>query len=163
MYFRRLFLLFSPRDDGPSNVRTEPKFIVFLSQLLLLFRVCPVCKADGLLTEHRVIGTMVEIASFCANPKCQKRENIWRSQPEMPGTKIAAGNFLLSFAILVGGASATKVRTVFNHMGLACISLQTYYAHQRVMIYYNDSFLTGINLVIYELHSNRRCLAHDHY
>ena len=134
-------------DDGPSNVRTEPKFIVFLSQLLLLFRVCPVCKADGLLTEQRVIGTMIEIASFCANPKCQKRETIWRSQPEMPGTKIAAGNFLLSFAILVAGASATKVRTVFNHMGLACISFQTYYAHQRVMVIDSDSSSTGINLV----------------
>eukprot|EP00112_Aurelia_sp_Birch-Aquarium-sp1_P013363 Seg2834.2 transcript_id=Seg2834.2/GoldUCD/mRNA.D3Y31 product="hypothetical protein" protein_id=Seg2834.2/GoldUCD/D3Y31 len=81
----------------------------FLSQLLLLFRVCPLCKADGLLTEQRVIRTMIEIASFCANPKCQKKESIWRSQPEMPGKKIPAGNFLLSFAILVAGAISASV------------------------------------------------------
>ena len=115
MYFKGKFIFFRPMDYGPSSVRTEPQFIVFLSQLLLLFHVCPVCKADGLLPEQRVIGTIIEIASFCANPKCQKRETIRRSQPEMPGARIAAGNFLLSFKILVAGASATKVRTVFNH------------------------------------------------
>ena len=60
----------------------------------------------------------------------------------MPGTKIAAGNFLLSLAILVAGASATKVRTVFNHMGLACISLQTYYTHQNV---WNMTAFFGLN------------------
>ena len=65
----------------------------------------------------------------------------------MPGTKIAAGNFLLSFAVLAAGASATKVRTVFTLMGLACISLQTYHAHRRLMIIDSDSFSTWINLV----------------
>ncbi len=119
-------------EDGPKDVRGEKKFIVFLSQLLLLFHVCPACKQDGLLAEARVIGTMVEIASSCANPNCKDKERLWRSQPDMPGTRIPAGNFLLSFAILVAGASATKIRTVFSHMGLSCISLSTYFSHQKV-------------------------------
>jgi len=38
----------------------------------------------------------------------------------MPGTKMPAGNLLLSFAILVGGGSASKVMQIFKHMGLAC-------------------------------------------
>ena len=127
-----LLFTFSPEDNGPKDVRTEGKFIVFPSQLLLLFHVCPACKQDGLLAEPRVIGTMVEIASSCANPNCKEKERLWRSQPDMPGTRIPAGNFLLSFAILVAGASATKIKTVFSHMGLSCISLSTYFSHQKV-------------------------------
>lgn len=49
----------------------------------------------------------------------------------MPGTKIPAGNFLLCFAILLAGGSASKVIQIFNHMGLACISLSTFFRHQR--------------------------------
>jgi hypothetical protein len=55
----------------------------------------------------------------------------------MTGTKIPAGNFLLSFAILVAGKSATKVLRVFNHMGLKCISLSTFFKHQRVGVVHN--------------------------
>ena len=131
----------------------EGKFIVFLSQLLLLFRVCPACKQDGLLAEARVIGTMVEIASSCANPNCLDKERLWRSQPDMPGTRIPAGNFLLSFAIVVAGASATKIKTVFNHMGLSCISLSTYFSHQKANdpSYNNklDSFVNSLLVYIF--------------
>ena len=35
----------------------------------------------------------------------------------MPGTKILAGNFLISMAVLFGGGSFTKVRQIL-HMGL---------------------------------------------
>ena len=105
-----LHFIFSPEDNGPKDIRTKGNFIVFLSQLLL-FRVCQACKQDGLLAEPRVIWTMVEIASSCANPNCKDNKRLWRSQPDMPGTRIPAGNFLLSFAILVAGASATKIRT----------------------------------------------------
>jgi hypothetical protein len=63
---------------------------------------------------------MAEVTSTCANPKCG-RTTKWFSQPYMTGTKIPAGNFLLSLAILVAGTSATKFLPVFNHMGLKCI------------------------------------------
>lgn len=75
-----------------NNIRTEPKFIVFLSQLLLLFQFCPLCKASNPMVEAKAIGTMVEVRNVCINPECRK-ELIWRSQPS--GTKIPAGNFLL--------------------------------------------------------------------
>ncbi|XP_065068035.1 uncharacterized protein LOC135693467 [Rhopilema esculentum] len=61
-------------ENGSGTVRTEPKFIVFLSQLLLLLRVCHTCKADGLLTTYRVIGTMIEVSTLCANPMCSKKK-----------------------------------------------------------------------------------------
>lgn len=78
------------------------------------------------------VGTMVVVKTKCQNPKCPKKENVWNSQPNMTGTKIPAGNFLLCFSILLAGASASKVLQVFSNMGLACINISTYFEHQRV-------------------------------
>lgn len=113
-------------------MRSEPKFVVFLSQLLLLFQICPMCKTSNPLVKTRQIGTMVEVKTTCANIHCPSNENVWRSQPEMRGTRMPAGNLLLCFAILVAGGSASKVFRVFKHMGLACLSLRTFFKHQKV-------------------------------
>ena len=130
-----LFYILSFSTNKPNgNLRTEPKYVVFLSQLFLLFYICPSCKADNPLVETTECGTMVTVHTHCGNPECKQRESVWHSQPNMEGTKIAAGNFLLRFAILLAGASASKVLTVFYHMGLSCISLRTFYNHQRVRL-----------------------------
>jgi hypothetical protein len=126
MLFFRIFL-----DD--SNLRREPKFIVFFTQLLALFKFCPSCKFDHPLVEVQENVTMAEVTTTCANPKCGKTSK-WFSQPYMTGTMIPAGNFLLSFAILVAGTSATKTLRVFKHMGLKCISLSTFFKHQHVSV-----------------------------
>jgi hypothetical protein len=88
-------------------VKSEVKFIVFINKLLLLFHICPFCKADGLLVDWKLIGTMLELTSSCANICCTGKTFKWKSQPEMRGTMMPAGNFLLSFATLVSGSSAT--------------------------------------------------------
>jgi hypothetical protein len=87
------------------NVRTESKFIVFFTQLLMLFQICRVCKSDKTLVEVNLHGTMAEVKTTCINPYCGERTT-WFSQPYFPGTNIAAGNLLLSFGILVAGTSA---------------------------------------------------------
>ncbi|KAK3703272.1 hypothetical protein QZH41_010164 [Actinostola sp. cb2023] len=115
-------------DSG--SLRHQPKFIVFLSKLLLLFNVCPTCKTNNPFVETQVIGTMVEVTTKCFNPHCPHPKNVWQSQPNMTGTKMPAMNFLLCFSILVSGASPSKVFQVFKHMGLSCISLKTYFKHQ---------------------------------
>ena len=112
-----------------SNLRKEPKFIVFFTQLLALFKFCHACKHESPLVEVGANGTMAEVTSTCGN--CGNTTK-WFSQPNMPGTKIPAGNFLLSFGILVAGTPAKKVLRVFQHMGLKCIARSTYFAHQRV-------------------------------
>ena len=116
-----------------KNLRTEPKHIVFLSQLLLLFQFCHTCKADNPTVETSEIGTEAVVKTTCNNPKCQK-QNTWYSQPLMPGYRIPAGNFLLCLCILLTGGSATKVFQMFNHMGLGCVSLTTFFNYQRVCI-----------------------------
>lgn len=95
------------------NLRTEPKFIVFLTQLLALFQICRVCKSDKTLVEVNSHGAMAEVKTTCVTPDCGKQSK-WFSQPLFPGTKIAAGKLLLSFGILVAGASATKVFRVYS-------------------------------------------------
>ena len=131
-----------------SNLRKEPKFVVFFTQLLALFKFCHACKHDRPLVEVAANGTMAEVTSTCGN--CGNTSK-WFSQPNMTGTKIPAGNFLLSYGILVAGTSATKVLRVFHHMGLKCIALSTYFAHQRVglvMIFNNKLHeLLNINCI----------------
>ena len=91
------------------------------------------CHQSEPLLKVSQVGTMVTITTHCKNPECGKHF-VWKSQQQMPETRIYAGNFLLSFAILVAGSSASKVLQVMKHMGLACISLPTYFRHQRVSI-----------------------------
>lgn len=114
-----------------KNLRTEPKHIVFLSQLLLLFRFCHICKADNPTVETSEIGTEAVVKTSCNNPECMK-QSTWYSQPLIPGYRIPAGNFLLCLCILLTGGSATKVLQMFKHMGLGCVSLGTFFKYQRV-------------------------------
>ena len=108
-------VLFCRESRNFESMRTEPKFIVFLSQLLLLFNTCPTCKSDEPFIETSVIGTMVKVKTQCLNPHCPLPINTWRSQPIMTGTKMAAMNFLLCFSALVSGASSSKTFLVFRN------------------------------------------------
>ena len=126
-------ILFFRVPNKEYNIRTEPKFIVFFTQLLTLFQICRACKSDKTLVEVNSHGTMAEVKTICVNPDCGKQTKRF-SQPCFPGTKIAAGNLLLSFGILVAGTSATKVFRVLNHMGMTCVSLTTFLKYQRVSL-----------------------------
>ena len=100
--------------DG--NLRTEPKHIVFLSQLLLQFRFCHTCKADNPVVETKAVGTKAVVTTICSNPTCPQTTTTWNSQPLVPGTKISARNLLLCMSILFGGGSISKVRQILLHM-----------------------------------------------
>ena len=116
--------------DG--NLRTEPKHIVFLSQLLLLFRFCHSCKANNPLVATKTVGTKAVVTTTCGNPTCPQKTTTWHSQPLVSGTKISAGNLLLCMSILLGGGSISKVHQIFLHMGLGCVSLNSYFRYQKV-------------------------------
>ena len=76
---------------------------------------------------------MAEVITTCVKPDCDKKAK-WFSQPNFPGTKIAAGNLLLSFGILAAGTSATKVFRLLKHMGVSCVSLTTFSTYQKVSL-----------------------------
>lgn len=129
---------FNGKPDGDliltiagKSLKSEPKHIVFLSQLLVLFNFCHICKADNPSVEARQIGKKAIVTSTCCNPKCPKPVNHCHSQPNMPDSGIAAGNFLLCMAILLAGGSASKGFQIFAHMGLGCASLNTFFKCQR--------------------------------
>ena len=119
-----------------KDLQTEPKYIAFLSQLLLLFHFCPSCKSDNPLVETKQVGTLLEVKTICGNTNCSNRENVWFSQPNIPGSRIPAGNFLLSFSILFSGCSPSKVLNLCRHIGIAGISLRTYFKLQHVSYEY---------------------------
>lgn len=129
--FNYMILFFCRLPLKGSNLRSEPKHIVFLTKLLLLFKFCTICKADNPLVEARENGSEVIVKTTCINQKCQK-EQTWYSQPLLPNSKIPAGNFLLCMSTLLSGGSATKVFQVFRHMGLGCVSINTFFKFQRV-------------------------------
>ena len=113
-----------------KNPREEPKGIVFLSKLLLLFQHCHLCFSANPALSVTQTGTMMTIQSSCS--RCSDTF-IWQSQPNLLG-KFPAGNLLLSFAILCAGASVNKVLLVFRHMGKLIYSEPTYYYHQRHLL-----------------------------
>ena len=49
--------------------------------------------------------------------------------------KHPVGNILLSLAVLMGGASVSKVLLLFRHLGLCCYSPRTFFSHQRSFIF----------------------------
>ena len=110
--------------------REEPKGIVFLSKLLLLFQFCHLCVFTKPKVAVTQTGTMLTIVSECSN--CGETYT-WRSQPDLLG-KFPAGNLLLSFAVLCAGAPLRKVLLVFRHMGLLVYHEPTYYYHQRHLL-----------------------------
>ncbi len=113
-----------------KNIREEPKGIVFLSKLLLLFQFCHLCFFPKPKVAVTQTGTMLTIESECSN--CGETHT-WKSQPDLLG-RFPAGNLLLSFAVLCAGASIRKVLLVFRHMGMLVYHEPTYYYHQRHLL-----------------------------
>lgn len=111
----------------------EPLFIVFYSTLLALFtKFCFKCKEENPQATMRQNGTMVTVSQHCF--KCGENAFQWRSQPFTVG-KYPAGNILLSFAVLMSGASISKVLLIFKHMGLSVYGVRTFFLHQRKFIF----------------------------
>ena len=77
-------------------------------------------------------------------PKCGRDAHTWRSQPFLFG-KFPAGNLLLSFAILMAGASISKINLVFKHMGMSIYTIRTYFNHQK-------NFIFPIVLIYWEIY-----------
>ena len=60
-----------------------------------------------------------------------------------------AGNVLLSFEILMAGASVSKVMLVFKHMGLCSTTCRTFFLHQKrflfpVILYHWEVYREGL-------------------
>ncbi|CAH3043901.1 unnamed protein product [Porites lobata] len=119
-------------EDSSDYHYNQPKFIVFYEMLLKIFLFCFNCKENNPQVSMVQNGTMVTVRQKCA--KCIKGY-VWTSQRMMPHGKYPAGNVLLSLAVLMAGASISKILLVFRHMGLVCYSARTFFKHQRSFLF----------------------------
>ena len=95
----------------------NPSSSFFYSRLLAIFSLfCFKCKEGKPEVNMKKNGTMVTVYQDCR--RCGAKSFEWKSQPLILG-KYPAGNILLSFAILMAGASVTKVLLVCRHLGLS--------------------------------------------
>ena len=100
--------------------------------LLALFSLfCFRCKAGKPKVTMKGWGTMVTVTQTCDD--CCK-SFVWKSQPYVLG-RYPAGNINLSFAVLMAGASISKILLVFKHMGLASFNIRTYFHHQKKFVF----------------------------
>ena len=100
-----------------------------LLQFFNLF--CFKCQAKD---PHVVIknGIMVTVSQDCTI--CGRDAFTWRSQPLVLG-RFPLGNIMMSFGILMAGATVSKVMLFCKHMGLSVYSARTYFFHQRKFLF----------------------------
>ena len=130
-FFTVTFLYFfcaNCRVEEGTPPQDEPKFIVFYSRLLAIFSLfCFNCKEGKPKVSMKRNGTMVTVHQDCGY--CGANSFQWKSQPLTLG-RYPAGNILLSFGILMAGASVSKVLLVCRHMGLSVNCARTFFKHQ---------------------------------
>lgn len=120
-------------EPGTSCYK-EPKFIVFFTKLLCLFSLfCFKCKGEKPRVAMKQRGTMVIVKQHCFT--CGDNSFSWKSQPMMFNGRYPAGNVLLSFSILMAGASISKILLVFKHMGLSAYNARTFFFHQKNFLF----------------------------
>ncbi len=76
---------------------------------------------------------MVTVRQHCYS--CGEDAYTWKSQPMMFNGRYPAGNVLLSFGVLMAGASISKILLVFKHMGLSAYNARTFFFHQKNFLF----------------------------
>ena len=115
-----------------SLARKSPNSLCSTQDYWPYFPCCFNYKEEGPVVSMKKNGTMVTVTQSCRN--CGPKPFVWRSHPLVLG-RYPAGNILLSFAILMAGASVSKVLLVLRHMGISIYSACTYFVHQSKFLF----------------------------
>ena len=95
-----------PSKLKPQTPQNDSKFLVFMEQLDELLHRCPTCGAVVSKRETSTRGSQLCVILKCKNGHIK----IWKSQPMLKG--MAAANLLLASAILLSGATYTKIASL---------------------------------------------------
>ncbi|XP_035689923.1 uncharacterized protein LOC118425254 [Branchiostoma floridae] len=126
----------SSRSAEQEPCSSPPKHGVFLTfwaclvELIATWCSCPSCGCRKLAYKCKEVGTLLKVTLTCTADDCG-HTGTWKSQPFYG--KTAAGNILLSAAILFSGATVTKVLRVLSHMGVAVTCVRSFFRHQDNM------------------------------
>ena len=112
-----------------NNSLKEPKYLVFWSSLLLLFRYCFTCREKTKITSARTRGTLLVVTMKCHN----KHIHTWRSQPIV--NKTGAGNILLSGAILYTGNTFKRISEMFDSINIPHFSRTLFDSIQKSLLF----------------------------
>ncbi|KAJ4942396.1 hypothetical protein JOQ06_012262 [Pogonophryne albipinna] len=117
-----------PLQQTNVDLNAADKFIVCQTQLMSLFPICPSCCGETQGNVEQQEGTYIKIKQVCA--ACGY-EHFWQNQP-MLYRNMPACNLLLSGAIHFSGCMATQTIRMLKLLGLQCISVGTFFRHQRL-------------------------------
>ena len=107
----KLLFLFH-RVDADTEPINEPKFIVFYSMLLAVFKMfCFVVMSPNPSVEMATNGTTATVTQMCRSCGPKKRFK-WMNQPFVIG-RHPAGNLLLSFGTITSGVNISQMLLLF--------------------------------------------------
>ena len=131
----------SEEDSKPLSPQNDVKFVVFKEQLDKLLKKCPECGAAIRKKHTSTQGSLFLVTLKCINGHAYT----WNSQPMIK--EMAAGNLLMSSAILLSGATYTKIATLAEILGLCFFSEKTFCTIQ-------DSYLFPVINEVWEQEQN---------
>ena len=115
-----------PSCESPSS---EKKYLVFESCLRRLFQTGPVCLQHIIETNMETSWSSLSVQYVCTSGHVSR----WCSQPHISG--MAAGNLLLSAAILFSGGSYTKFAHLANTLNLVIPAERTFHRIQSTYLF----------------------------
>ena len=113
-----------------NNFIKEPKYLIFWSSFLLLFRYCFTCKEKTNIISVRIRGTVLVVTMKCHNKHIL---HTWRSQPMVNNT--GAGNILLPGAILYTGNTFKRILEMFDSINIPLFSRTLFYSIQKTLLF----------------------------
>lgn len=116
---------FEEFEETSQNLVTEPKFIVFWTCLLSLFRFCFTCFKPTTVTSVRTKGSILYVKIKCINNHIHN----WLSQP--PGQ----GNIQIAAAILYSGNTFGRISEMLTLMNIQHFSHTLFYNIQKTLLY----------------------------
>ena len=115
-------------EDSIDNVVAFDKYLVFDSELVKLFKLCPDCKSEVIEIKKQTIGTMLTITSTC----CNDHIVVWQSQPCI--RRMPVGNLLLAAATVLSGCTYSQIKKLFNLLNTPPVSKSTFFRVQNTYI-----------------------------
>ena len=120
----------SSESDKPTSVCAErKKYVVFESELYMLFHHCTVCGSVVTEREKSEKGSMITIKAVCLNGHVTS----WNSQPVVKN--VPAGNLLIPAAILYSGITYSYLQSFANTLNLKILSEKHFYRIQRKYLF----------------------------